>query len=76
MAIAIRKASEIEKLSVNLKDKKSIDADDIEKFIGISKEYNIFELQAAIAKKDLAKAWTLACQAVPTSARLRIQFPE
>lgn len=27
-------------------------------------------------KKDLAKAWTLACQAVPTSARLRIQFPE
>lgn len=27
-------------------------------------------------KKDLAKAWTLACQAVPTSARLRIKFPE
>lgn len=26
--------------------------------------------------KDLAKAWTLACQAVPTSARLRIKFPE
>lgn len=27
-------------------------------------------------KKDLAKAWTLACQAVPTSVRLRIKFPE
>lgn len=27
-------------------------------------------------KKDLAKAWTLACQAVPTSTRLRIKFPE
>jgi 3-ketosteroid 9alpha-monooxygenase subunit B len=27
-------------------------------------------------KKDLAKSWTLACQAVPTSARLRIKFPE
>lgn len=27
-------------------------------------------------KKDLAKAWTLACQAVPTSERLRIKFPE
>lgn len=26
--------------------------------------------------KDLAKAWTLACQAVPTSAKLRIKFPE
>ena len=51
-----RIANEVEKLSVNLKDKKSIDADDIEKFIGISKEYNIFELQAAIAKKDFPKA--------------------
>lgn len=27
-------------------------------------------------KKDLAKSWTLACQAVPTSTRLRIKFPE
>ncbi len=48
--------NEIEKISVNLKGKKVIDENDIEKFIGISKEYNIFELQAAIAKKDLAKA--------------------
>ena len=29
----------------------------------------------ALDKKDLAKAWTLSCQAVPTSPRLRIQFP-
>lgn len=27
-------------------------------------------------KKDLAKAWTLSCQAVPTSERVRIKFPE
>ena len=27
-------------------------------------------------KKDLAKAWTLGCQAVPTSERVRIKFPE
>lgn len=26
--------------------------------------------------KDLAKAWTLACQAVPTSKHLRLKFPE
>jgi len=26
--------------------------------------------------KDLAKAWTLACQAVPTSTHLRLKFPE
>lgn len=48
--------NEINKLSVNLKGKQNIDEDDIEKYIGISKEYNVFELQAAIAKKDLAKA--------------------
>ena len=51
-----RITNEIEKLALNLKDKKEITEDDIEKFIGISKEYNVFELQAAIAKKDLAKA--------------------
>lgn len=51
-----RIANEVDKLSVNLKGKKSIDEDDIEKYIGISKEYNVFELQAAIAKKDLSKA--------------------
>ena len=27
-------------------------------------------------KKDLAKAWTLACQAIPISAQLRIRFPQ
>lgn len=26
--------------------------------------------------KDLAKGWTLACQSVPTSARVRIKYPE
>lgn len=51
-----RIVNEIEKLSLNLKDKKDITEDDIEKYIGISKEYNVFELQVAIAKKDLAKA--------------------
>ena len=48
--------NEIEKISVNLKGKKSIDEDDIERFIGISKDYNVFELVAAIARKDLVKA--------------------
>ncbi|MBL7703782.1 MAG: DNA polymerase III subunit delta [Ferruginibacter sp.] len=51
-----RIVNEIEKLALNLKGKKEITEDDIEKYIGISKEYNVFELQAAIAKKDLAKA--------------------
>lgn len=51
-----RIVNEIEKLSLNLKGKKEITEDDIERYIGISKEYNAFELQAAIAKKDLARA--------------------
>lgn len=51
-----RIANEIDKLSLNLEGKKQIDEDDIEKYIGISKEYNVFELQAAIAKKDAARA--------------------
>ena len=54
-----RIVNEIDKLDLNLKGKKEITEDDIEKFIGISKEYNVFELQAAIAKKDLAKAITI-----------------
>lgn len=51
-----RIVNEIDKLALNLKGKKDITEDEIEKFIGISKEYNVFELQAAIARKDLAKA--------------------
>ena len=54
-----RIANEIDKLSVNLVNKKNIDEDDIEKYIGISKEYNVFELQAAIARKDLSRAITI-----------------
>ncbi len=51
-----RISNEIEKLALNLKGRKEITEDDIEEYIGISKEYNVFELQAAIAKKDLARA--------------------
>ena len=47
---------EIEKTTVNLGTGKTITEDDIEKYVGVSKEYNAFELQAAIGKKDLAKA--------------------
>jgi DNA polymerase III subunit delta len=54
-----RIVNELEKLSVNLKGKTNITEDDIETYVGISKEYNVFELQAAIAKKDLAKALTI-----------------
>ena len=50
-----RIVNEIEKLSLNIDKGKNITEDDIEKYIGISKEYNIFELQRAFSKKDNAK---------------------
>jgi DNA polymerase III subunit delta len=48
--------NEMEKLTVNLGTRSSITEDDIEKYIGVSKEYNVFELQEALAKKDLPRA--------------------
>ncbi len=51
-----RLRNEVEKLSVNLKGRKNITEEDIETFIGVSKEFNVFELQDAIAQKNLAKA--------------------
>ncbi len=46
---------EIEKLSLNLGKRKSITEEDIEEYIGVSKDYNVFELQSALATKDLPK---------------------
>lgn len=51
-----RLQNEVEKLAVNLKGKKQITEEHIEEFIGISKEFNVFELQDAIAAKNLPKA--------------------
>ncbi|MBL7724708.1 MAG: DNA polymerase III subunit delta [Chitinophagaceae bacterium] len=48
--------NEIGKLSVNLGKRTSITEDDIEQYIGVSKDYNVFELQSALAAKDLPRA--------------------
>jgi DNA polymerase-3 subunit delta len=48
--------NEINKVLVNLGARKNITEDDIEKYVGISKEYNPFELQDALVKKDISKA--------------------
>ncbi len=54
-------ASELEKLMTALpKNKREITADDIELYIGISKEYNNFELLRAVVNKDVAKAYKIA----------------
>ena len=48
--------NEVNKMLVNLATRKNITEDDIEKYVGVSKEYNPFELQDALAKKDVTKA--------------------
>jgi DNA polymerase III subunit delta len=48
--------NEIDKLYLNIPADATITTDHIQKYIGISKEYNGFELQDALAKKDVLKA--------------------
>ncbi|MFM2224147.1 MAG: polymerase subunit delta [Bacteroidota bacterium] len=50
-------ANEISKLFINISKEKEIGNEDVEKYIGISKDYNIFEYQKALATKDSYKAW-------------------
>lgn len=48
--------NELEKLTLNLNGRKKVTEDDIQEYIGVSKEFNVFELQAALIKRDLAGA--------------------
>lgn len=51
-----RLKNEVEKISINLNKRKNITEDDIENYVGVSKEFNVFELQDAISQKNLPKA--------------------
>jgi DNA polymerase-3 subunit delta len=48
-------ANELEKLMLNVSAGQEITLENIQNNIGISKEYNVFELQTALAKKDAFK---------------------
>jgi len=54
-----------------------INEDDIEKYVGISKEYNVFELQDALAKKDIAKALRIVqyFESNPKAAPIQMVLP-
>jgi DNA polymerase-3 subunit delta len=49
-------SNELDKLIINLPPNSEITADQIQSNIGISKDYNVFELQTAIGKKEVLKA--------------------
>ncbi len=69
--------NEIEKLAVNLNARKNITEDDIENYIGVSKEFNVFELQDAVARKDLPKAIRIVqyFEANPKAAPIQLVLP-
>ena len=48
--------NELDKLAINLEKGAVITEDEIEKHIGISKDFNVFELQNALGRKDALKA--------------------
>ncbi len=49
-------SNELDKLVINLPEGKEIDSKAIETNIGISKDYNVFELQKALGQRDIIKA--------------------
>jgi DNA polymerase-3 subunit delta len=51
-----RLANEIDKLTINLKPGQTIDEKLVQENIGISKDFNIFELQTALINQDVMKA--------------------
>jgi DNA polymerase-3 subunit delta len=69
--------NEIEKVSVNLGNRKNISEEDIENYVGVSKDFNVFELQAALAYKDLPKAVRIIqyFEANPKSAPIQLIVP-
>lgn len=69
--------NEIDKLSVNLGTETNITEDAIEKYIGVSKDYNVFELQSAIASKDLSRSIRIIqyFEANPKAAPIQMVLP-
>lgn len=53
-------ANELEKLIINKPSGATITLDDIESGVGISKEYNVFELNNALANKDKTRTFQIA----------------
>jgi DNA polymerase III subunit delta len=51
--------NEINKLELNIPPNKAIEVEDIEKYVGISKEYNIFELNRCLGKRDVERAFKI-----------------
>jgi DNA polymerase-3 subunit delta len=72
-----RLEKEIDKITVNLQNRKNITEDDIENYVGVNKEFNTFELQAAIGSRNMAKAIRIIqyFEANPKAAPIQLILP-
>ncbi|MFZ9686870.1 MAG: DNA polymerase III subunit delta [Chitinophagaceae bacterium] len=72
-----RLENEVDKIVVNLQGRKQITEDDIENFVGVSKEFNIFELQAVVGKRDIAASMRIInyFEANPKAAPIQLVLP-
>jgi DNA polymerase III subunit delta len=54
-----RISGELDKLLINLQPGASVSCAEVEKYIGISREYNVFEWQNALMRADIEKVWKI-----------------
>src|SRR5262245_53195768 len=69
--------NEIDKIAINLEKRKGITETDVEQYVGVSKDFNVFELQAALATKNLSKAIQIIqyFEANPKAAPIQLILP-
>jgi DNA polymerase-3 subunit delta len=69
--------NEIDKIAINLGKRKGITETDVEQYVGVSKDFNVFELQAALATKNLSKAIQIIqyFEANPKAAPIQLVLP-
>ena len=69
--------NEVDKISINLGKRTTINEEDVEEYVGVSKDFNVFELQAALATKNLPKAIQIIqyFEANPKAAPIQLILP-
>jgi len=69
--------NEIDKIAINLGKRKNITETDVEQYVGVSKDFNVFELQTALATKNLSKAIRILqyFEANPKAAPIQLILP-
>ena len=67
--------NEIDKLLMNAGTRKTITEEDIELYVGVSKEYNVFELQNALCEKTGRHAHHSVFWVQPQSGTIQLVLP-